>query len=175
VIGHDLLGERTPMNDLMAWNADATRMPARMHGESLRGLFLENHPARGLREVDGRPVALTDIRAPVFCLAAERDHVSPWRSVFKLHLLSDTEVTIAPTSGGVVSEPGHPGRTRRLGRQREGEPFATAEEWLEAHPARAGSWWPDWAARLTERSGDPIAPRPAATSLGAAPGEHVFG
>ena len=113
-----LMGERAPMTDLMAWNADATRMPYRMHTEYLRRLFLDNDLAEGRYIAGGRKIGLTDIRVPIFAVGTEADHVAPWRSVYKFHLLTDTEVTFVLTSGGhnagIVSEPGHARRRYRV-------------------------------------------------------------
>ncbi|UUZ48885.1 hypothetical protein LP420_40610 [Massilia sp. B-10] len=84
----------------MAWNADSTRMPFRMHSDYLRKLFLDNDLFSGRYRVGGRPVALSDIRLPVFAVATMTDHVSPWRSVHKIHLMSSCDVQFVLTSGG---------------------------------------------------------------------------
>ena len=131
-----LMGEREPMNELMAWNADATRMPHKMHSEYLRRLILENQLAEGRFLGDGRPVALNDIRIPIFAVGTEHDHVAPWRSTFKIHLLTDAEVTYVLTSGGhnagIVSEPGHPGRSFRLRLKAPEDRYLDPDAWLEA-------------------------------------------
>ena len=170
---HDyLMGERTPFNDLMAWNADATRMPYRMHSEYLRGLFLRNDLARARFRVAGRPVALNDIDLPIFCLGTETDHVAPWRSVYKLHLLTEGELCFVLTNGGhnagVVSPPSHPGRHHRvLTRAAQGK-YLDPELYLSQAELHEGSWWPTWAAWLDARSGKPV----AAPSMGAAAQGH---
>ncbi len=164
---HDyLLGERREMFDLMAWNADATRMPYKMHSEYLRRLFLENDLAEGRFRVDHRPVVMSDIRAPIFSVGTTRDHVAPWRSAFKVHALTETEVTFLLTNGGhnagIVSEPGHGGRKYRMRTAQARDLFLDPEMWLAETTETEGSWWPAWTAWLKERSGedrDPPQPR----------------
>ncbi len=182
---HDyLMGERRPMIDLMAWNADSTRLPYRMHSEYLRQLFLNNDLAEGRYRVGGQPTALTDIRAPVFAVGTERDHVSPWRSVFKLNLFLDTDVTFLLTSGGhnagIVSEPGRPRRHYRVHTKAELGLYADPDTWLKKTPVQEGSWWPEWCRWLGAHSGPMDSA--AATSakfkgermLGDAPGTYVL-
>ena len=113
---HDyLLGQRQPVTDLMAWNADATRMPYRMHSEYLRS-FPRQRPRRGPVQSRRTAIALTDLRAPIFAVGTERDHVAPWRSTYKL-ILSETDVTYLLTTGGhnagIVSPP-DAGRSYRM-------------------------------------------------------------
>lgn len=179
VIRHYLLGERTPDNPLMAWNADATRMPARMHTEYLRRLFLKNDLAKGRFKVDGKAVALSDIRADMYCVATETDHVSPWASVYRLALLTDTDVTFVLTNGGhnggILSEPGHKGRHFRSGHKSEGGPHVTAPEWFDRHSAKDGSLWPHWATWLHKHSSSKTKVTALKESLGAAPGGYVLG
>jgi polyhydroxyalkanoate synthase len=189
---HDyFLGKRRPINDLMAWNADQTRMPFRMHSEYLRHLFLDNDLAEGRYEVDGRAIAISDIRTPIFAVGTVKDHVAPWRSVYKLNLLSDTEVTFVLTSGGhnagIVSEPGHPRRQFQIRTAAADAAYIDPELWLRSAEKRDGSWWPAWTDWLKERSGEETAPPDMAQiekradrfvkggepSL-EAPGEYVF-
>ena len=178
-----LLGERQPMTDLMAWNADATRMPYRMHTEYLRRLFLDNDLAEGRFHAGGAQVALADIRGPLFAVGTETDHVAPWRSAYKFHLLTSADVTFLLTNGGhnagIVSAPGHPRRHYRVASKRDGDHYLDPDGWLAEASVREGSWWPEWAAWLDAHSGAPVGP-PAMGSpakgyrpLGDAPGSYV--
>ena len=173
-----VLGETDSPNDLMTWNADQTRMPYRMHTEYLHSLFLRNELSQGHFEVDGQPIALCDIRVPIFALGTQQDHVAPWRSVFKVHLLARSDVTFVLTSGGhnagVVSEPGHRGRTyQRLTKKADGR-YVDPDRWSETAPHHEGSWWPDWQRWLAERSSAPVPPPAAAQALCDAPGTYIL-
>ena len=184
-----LLGRRQPVNDLMAWNADATRLPYRMHCEYLRQLFLENQLAHGRYLVLGKPVALTDIRVPVFGVGTLTDHVAPWRSVYKIHILTDTDVTFALASGGhnsgIVSEPGHANRSHQLLQRRSGEQHLDPDAWLHAAAQFEGSWWPAWQRWLAQHSSARVAPptmgnparagAPGHPALADAPGSYIRG
>ncbi len=175
-----LMGEREQDNDLMAWNADTTRLPARMHHEYLIALYLKNALAHNHYMVAGRPVALSDLRMPVFLVGTERDHVSPWRSVYKLHLLTPSEITFVLTSGGhnagIVSEPGHPRRNYRMDTRPERGDWISASEWLEQAQRFEGSWWPAWQSWLATHSSAPVKakPIPANRALCDAPGTYVM-
>jgi polyhydroxyalkanoate synthase len=155
---HDyMLGGRQQMTDLMAWNADATRMPYRMHSEYLRSLFLNNDLAEGRFLVGGKPVALADVRWPVFAVGTADDHVAPWRSTYKVNLQLDTEVTYLLTTGGhnagIVSEPGHAGRSFRIRTKRPSDHYLDPDGFYAEAPRKEGSWWPEWVAWLADHSG----------------------
>jgi polyhydroxyalkanoate synthase len=179
-----LLGERTPMFDLMAWNADTTRMPARMHSEYLRTLFLNNALAEGRFVVDGRPISLRDIRVPIFAVSTVTDHVAPWRSVYKIAKLTGAEITFVLSNGGhnvgVVNPPGTPHRHYQLAVHADAAASVDGERWAAAAPVHQGSWWPAWTDWLVRHSGTrgptPVMGAPAAgcAALGDAPGTFVF-
>jgi len=184
IVHEYLMGKRQPMTDLMAWNADATRMPYRMHSDYLRQLFLDNDLAEGRFVAAGKPVALTDIRAPIFAVGTQRDHVAPWRSTYKIHLYTDTEVTYVLTTGGhnagIVSEPGHKGRRFQVMTRKSNDHYLDPDTFLMEAARKDGSWWPEWTTWLDAHSGEQIDPPPiGAVDLGypplsEAPGSYVL-
>jgi polyhydroxyalkanoate synthase len=179
-----LMGDRRPMTDLMAWNADATRMPCRMHSEYLRRLFLNNDLAEGRFEVDGKPVSLRDIHVPLFAVSTIADHVAPWRSVYKIQMLTEADVTFVLSNGGhnagVVNPPGHPNRHHQIATHKETESYVDPDAWQASAVHHEGSWWPCWLDWLERLSGTKSAPPPmggtatAYAPLCDAPGTYVL-
>ncbi|MFP4130318.1 MAG: PHA/PHB synthase family protein, partial [Halorhodospira sp.] len=180
-----LMGERSKMIDLMAWNADTTRLPYRMHSEYLRRLFLNNDLVEGRFDVAGQPVHIGDIQAPTFAVGTEKDHIAPWRSVYKINrFLYRAEVTFTLTTGGhnagIVTPPGHPRRTYRSLTRGLQAPYLPADQYLEQAPQQAGSWWPEWEGWLREHSGSRVSPPAMGTSEGpyqpleGAPGTYIL-
>jgi polyhydroxyalkanoate synthase len=163
-----LLGRPQPMNDLMAWNADATRLPYRMHSEYLRRFFLNNDFAEGRYQVEEQPVSIADARIPSFVVGTSADHVAPWQSVYKVHLILANELTFVLASGGhnagIVSEPGHPRHTYQIRTRQPGEHYIDPQTWQTETPIQQGSWWPEWQAWLAGHSTARIPP----PSMGAA-------
>ncbi len=172
-----LMGAHTPLTDLRAWNADATRMPARMHGEYLRGLYLNNDLAEGRFVIHDYPIAIKDIRVPMFAVATEKDHVSPWLSVYKIHLLTDADLEFALTTGGhnvgIINPPSGPSAyeaaAHRVAVRPAGGPYRDPQTWYETAELRLGSWWTTWEHWMARHSGKRIAARPIRERKGLAP------
>ncbi|HRP95713.1 MAG TPA: alpha/beta fold hydrolase [Rhodocyclaceae bacterium] len=181
---HDYqLGLRRPVTDVAAWNADATRMPYRQHREYLHSLYLRNDLAEGRYLVDGKPIALSDIRVPVFSLGTQRDTVSPWHSVYKVNRLIDAELTFCLTSGGhnmgVVNPPGAGAkRGYQLATRHDGDHYIDPAAWSATAPSYEGSWWPAWEGWLRQHAGTRIVPPQLGSKahpvLDDAPGRYVL-
>ena len=180
-----LMGERAPPSDLMAWNADATRLPYRMHSEYLRQLFLNNDLAEGRYVVEGKPISLSDIHTPMFVVGTVRDHVAPWKSTYKINYQVEADVTYLLTSGGhnagVVAPPGEPDHFYQVKAKPADAAYIGPDQWLNEAPKVEGSWWPEWANWLTAQSGELCEPPRIGVGhaddqiLPDAPGDYVRG
>jgi polyhydroxyalkanoate synthase len=178
-----LMGERAPISDLMAWNADGTRLPFRMHSEYLKELFLENNLSEGKYRIGDGTISLADISTPLFVVSTETDHVAPWRSVYKLHRLTNGELTFLLTNGGhnagIVSDPRDAWRAYQMKTRPPGRRSEEADRWLRGAPHAQGSWLPAWFEWLEARSTAAVEPSPMGGSDGLqplcdAPGEYVL-
>ena len=184
IVNQYLKGQRDRMIDLMAWNADGTRMPWRMHSEYLYRLYLDNELATNRFPVGGKLIRLSDISVPMFVVGTEADHVAPWKSVYKVdNLVRSDDLTFLLTAGGhnagIVAGPVHPKRHYRVRTRRLADPHLAPEDWMEAATKRDGSWWPAWQTWLVAhsrgKSKPPAmgAPRAGFRVIEDAPGKYV--
>ncbi len=172
-------GKQRGMVDLLAWNADATRMPYKMHTEYLEKFFLNNDFASGRFKVEGELVAPKNIRLPIFAVSTEKDHVAPWKSVYKIHLMTNTDITFVLTNGGhnagIISEPNHEGRSYLINEHKNHTHYWGPNKWLKSAEKRDGSWWLSWHDWLvTLSSAKRIAPPIIDKRLPDAPGAYVM-
>lgn len=172
-------GTQRGMIALLAWNADATRMPYKMHSEYLEKLFLNNDLAEGRFTVEGTHIVAENIHVPAFVVSTEKDHVAPWKSVYKTHLLINSSITFVLTNGGhnagIVSEPGHEGRSYFIRERKKDSPYIDPKSWLKEAKEKKGSWWTAWhewlVAHSTQRK---VSPPQMDDNLLPAPGTYVL-
>lgn len=149
-------GTQRGMIALLAWNADATRMPYKMHSEYLEKLFLNNDFAEGRFTIEGQHIVAENIQTPAFVVSTEKDHVAPWHSVYKTHLLINSDITFVLTNGGhnagIVSEPGHEGRSYLIRERKKDSPYLDPTTWLEEAEEKTDSWWIAWHKWLVKHS-----------------------
>jgi len=177
-----LMGERQEITDLMAWNTDSTRLPHKMHSEYLRSLYLNDDLVSGRFIALKKPVSLRDISTPAFVVSTQKDHIAPWKSVYKIHLFIESEITFVLTSGGhnggIISEPRRPHRRYQIATRKERDIHLSPQEWEEIVPSRSGSWWPAWqkwlVAHSTHRTKPPSMGCKPYKPLRKAPGNYVF-
>jgi polyhydroxyalkanoate synthase len=145
VVNNYLLGNEPFPFDLLYWNSDSTRMPARMHSFYLRRMYQDNLLAeQGGITLDGVPIDLRKIKTPAYFLSTREDHIAPWKSTYRgTQLLGGPKRFVLAASGhiaGVVNPP-------------EGGKYShwintdlppDAESWFRGATEMAGSWWPDW-------------------------------
>ena len=173
-----LMGEDPPAFDILAWNADGTNLPARLHEQFLE-IFGENALIRaGAMRVLGTPVHLSRITVPTFVSGALTDHLTPWDGCYRTtQLLSGPSTFVLSYSGHIqslVNPPGNPKAQYWTG----GAPGPDAHAWRAAAERHTGSWWEPWAEWALEHSGDEV-PAPTATGsssyppLEPAPGSYV--
>jgi polyhydroxyalkanoate synthase len=171
-------GDPVPF-DLLAWNADSTRMPAEMQTEYLRALYIRNELAEGKFELAGERLDLQSVRQDAYVITAERDHIAPWESVYLgARKLGGVVRFVLSNSGhiaGVVNPPSP--RSRHWYSESTDLP-ASAQQWRDDATEQRASWWEDWANWAEEHGGDKIAPPPLGSdnhpALGDAPGTYVL-
>ncbi len=179
VISNYLLGRAPPAFDILHWNADSTRLPARMLKDFLRGIYMENSLVeRGRLQLAGRPIDLRSIVTPCCFVATIDDHIAPWRASYPAtRLLTGPVEFVLAGSGHIAGIVNPPARNKYGYRTSRYQP-RDAEIWLKQTEQHSGSWWPHWASWLAAHGGEHVpARRVGSTShppLMDAPGSYVL-
>jgi polyhydroxyalkanoate synthase len=177
VVTNWYMGRKPPAFDILAWNGDGTRMPATMHSQYLRSCYLENRLVTpNAFEILGTPIDLSQVQVPLYVLGAETDHIAPWRPVYRTTQLVGGEARFALTSSGhvagIVNPPGNP--KAAYWTMPSSAKGTSADEWRARAQRVEGSWWEDWLAWASKRSGKRVAP-PKLPVGDPAPGGYVRG
>jgi polyhydroxyalkanoate synthase len=174
VVNNYLLGNEPFPFDLLYWNSDATRMPARFHSFYLRHMYQENLLAQpDAIELDGVKLDLGQIKVPAYFLSTREDHIAPWRSTYRgTQLLGGENRFVLAASGhiaGVVNPPEGGKYNHWVNNALPPDPQA----WLEGATEMAGSWWPDWNRWVTAKAPAKVAARTPTDAGEDAPGGYV--
>ena len=178
-VNNYLLGNAPPAFDVLYWNNDTTRLPARLHGDFLDLIGDNPYVNAGRLNVRGTPLDMRRVNLDSYVVAGLTDHITPWQGCYNTAKLYGERSTFVLSNSGhiqsLLNPPGNPKTFFWAGATRP----PNAEAWLEQAEKRTGSWWPHWLEWIKARSGEQT---PAATatayeappSLGVAPGRYVM-
>jgi polyhydroxyalkanoate synthase subunit PhaC len=176
VVSNWLLGKQPPAFDILAWNSDATRMPAAMHSFYLRNLYMDNNFVKGRLMVRGQTLDLGDVDQDLYVVSAINDHIVPWTSSYATLRHVDSEARFVLSSGGHIAGIVNPPSAKAwylTGAEYPDDP----QQWRESAQRHAGSWWEDWTLWGAKRSGELVEAPPVGSAqhpvLGDGPGEYV--
>ena len=178
VVSNWLMGQDPPAFDLLAWNADSTRMPAAMHSFYLRCLYLRNELATDQMELAGQHLSLSQVKNDTYVVGAINDHIVPWHASYQATRLLGGDVRYVLSSGGHVAGIVNPPGPKAWYETADSNP-AEAADWRAGAARQAGSWWEDWTTWAQERAGSRVRPPGMGSSLhpavSDAPGSYVLG
>ena len=178
VVSGWLMGQNPPAFDLLAWNADSTRLPAAMHSFYLRSLYIRNELARGELELAGQQLSLGEVKNDTYVVGAINDHIVPWPASYRATSLLGGDVRYVLSSGGHVAGIVNPPGPKPWYETADSNP-ADGASWRAAATRQAGSWWEDWTRWSQARAGNLVRPPSMGSgqnpAVGDAPGDYVLG
>lgn len=159
-VNNYLLGKEPFPFDLLYWNSDSTRMPAKMHSTYLRTMYMENRfKDPGGMTIDGVEIDLRDIKIPTYFISTEEDHIAPWKSTYLGAQLMSGPVRFVLGKSGHIAGVVNPPAANKYGYYTGGKPEQQADEWLQGTKQHEGSWWLDWDKWIKKYAGEKVAAR----------------
>jgi polyhydroxyalkanoate synthase len=140
--------------DLLYWNSDSTRMPAKMHSYYLRNMYLQNKlKDPGGLTLDGVPIDIRKVNIPAYFISTAEDHIAPWKSVYKGARLFSGPVRFVLGGSGHIAGIVNPPAANKYCYWINSELVEDEDAWLQAATRHEGSWWNDWQAWIDENNG----------------------
>ena len=178
VINNYLMGKDPFPFDLLYWNSDSTRMPAKMHSFYLRNMYQANLLSKpGGIELGGVPIDLTAVNIPVHIISTKEDHIAPWKGTYVATQLYSGETTFTLAGSGHIAGIVNAPAAKKYGYWSNPENPPTPDEWFAGATQHEGSWWPQWGEWIAKQSGAKVKARKpgskAAPALEDAPGSYV--
>jgi polyhydroxyalkanoate synthase len=175
VVNNYLLGKDPFPFDLLYWNADATRMPARMHSYYLRNMYINNLlGVPGGITLAGVPIDLSAVSVPAYFVSTVEDHIAPWKTTYKgAKYLRGPVRFVLGGSGHIAGIVNPPAAKKYHYWTNDGNP-ETAEQWFETATQHPGSWWEDWQAWMERQDAEKVPVRQPANALEDAPGSYAM-
>ncbi|MCX8134558.1 MAG: class I poly(R)-hydroxyalkanoic acid synthase [Roseococcus sp.] len=145
VVNNYLLGQDPFPFDLLYWNDDSTRMPARMHSFYLRRMYQQNDLVKpGAIELLGTKIDLRKIKVPSYLISTREDHIAPWKSTYRATQIYSGPVRFVLAASGHIAGVVNPPDSGKYSHWVNEELPPDPDEWLKGATELAGSWWPDW-------------------------------
>ena len=175
VVNNYLMGKDPFPFDLLYWNADSTRMPARMHSFYLRNMYIRNLLGKpGGITLAGVPIDLSKVTIPAYFISTAEDHIAPWKTTYKgARYLGGKVRFVLGGSGHIAGIVNPPAAKKYQFWTNEAMP-ETPEKWFETATQKPGSWWEDWQAWMAAQDSEKVPARQPASALEDAPGSYAM-
>jgi polyhydroxyalkanoate synthase len=174
VVSNYLLGQEPFPFDLLYWNDDSTRMPAKMHSFYLRRMYQQNDLVKpGAIELDGVPIDLRKIRLPTYILATREDHIAPWKSTYRATQIYGGKIRFVLAASGHIAGVVNPPESGKYSHWVNEDLPPDPDAWFKGATELAGSWWPDWHRWITAQDKTQVPARVPENGLADAPGTYV--
>src|SRR3989440_1233472 len=177
VVNNYLMGKDPFPFDLLYWNADSTRMPARMHSYYLRNMYLKNlMGVPGGINLKGVPIDLSKVKVPSYFISTAEDHIAPWKTTYKGSRYLGGPVRFVLGGSGHIAGIVNPPAAKKYHYWTNDALPQTADEWLASAKQIPGSWWEDWQAWIDrQNAGEPkVAARQPENAIEDAPGSYAM-
>ena len=174
VVNNYMMGKDPFPFDLLYWNSDYTRLPAKMHSFYLRKMYMENKliEKNGL-SINGTAIDLRNVKTPSFWISTREDHIAPWRATYTGTQLFAGEKTFLLAGSGHIAGIINPPEKNKYGYWLNDKLPKNPEDWLKNATEHKGSWWPHWNQWAAKQEGEMVPARPTPNKGEDAPGSYV--